>query len=77
MAELMAEGGLVDGPGKAWILVSGQVGCMTRRPGHTVHAGRRVDGAGESRDVWLRRVVIDTFSRDQGWSDNPRSYGVL
>lgn len=72
MADIMRAGGLNEAPGKTWLLVSGEVGCKSRRP-----ALARLRGSEEGvRKVWLRRIVIDTFSRDQGWSDQAVSYGT-
>nr|XP_019046961.1 hypothetical protein I302_03567 [Kwoniella bestiolae CBS 10118]OCF25891.1 hypothetical protein I302_03567 [Kwoniella bestiolae CBS 10118] len=85
-------GGLRNMNGECWYLASSPVGC-TRRPrargneqrshGHVVEGegGSEevvdIGNSGEPDKVWIRKCVIETLSKDQGWSsNNPTHYGT-
>lgn len=64
----MESGGGLDGAkGKVWYLVSSPIGCF----GGPVHTKT---GRGERR-AWVKEVVVETFSKDQGWSNYAQHYG--
>jgi hypothetical protein len=83
--------------GEIWYLVSQEVGCEDQQrhgPGHrSVGKGERYvsaakEGNGTEMDqeededgCWVREIVIETLSKDQGWSSavtaNPALYGKL
>ena len=80
--------GLDDKPGEVWYLVSPPIGCegwnpkskdKTRVKRNTgpkddcEHLGHQILDA----KVWVRRVVLETLSKDQGWSSESgrRHYG--
>ncbi|OXC64659.1 hypothetical protein J008_05272 [Cryptococcus neoformans] len=65
----MESGGGLDGAkGKVWYLVSSPIGCFGG-PAHTK------TGRGERR-AWVKEVVVETFSKDQGWSNYAQHYGT-
>lgn len=91
------EVGLKDEMGEIWYLVSQEVACEDQQrhgPDHrSVGKGERSvsadkKGEGTERDqeeeedgCWVREIVIETLSKDQGWSSavtaNPALYGML
>ncbi|WVR04764.1 hypothetical protein IAU60_001776 [Kwoniella sp. DSM 27419] len=86
IAAFQPGGGLKNQPGQVWYLVSSPVGCIGRPspPTQVIRSsGRRDEGevdTGEGvewRKSWVRKVVIETVSRDQGWIQNdPTYYGT-
>lgn len=68
-AAMAGDGGLEGGKGKVWYLVSSPIGCF----GDPDPMNTRV-GHGE-RTAWVKEVVIETFSKDQGWSNYAQHYG--
>ena len=90
--EIKMEGsGLSGGKGELWYLVSSPIGCDARpaEANHPlenwqwteIHERGEADyeglvRMGGQRRVWVRRIVLETLSRDQGWSSgNPAHYG--
>ncbi|KIR57836.1 hypothetical protein I314_06341 [Cryptococcus bacillisporus CA1873] len=69
-AAMAGDGGLEGGKGKVWYLVSSPIGCF----GDPDPMNTRV-GHGE-RTAWVKEVVIETFSKDQGWSNYAQHYGT-
>jgi hypothetical protein len=88
-AREVAGSGLKDGLGEVWYLVSPPIGC-TQRPESplvqqpqpesrnlSTEAGEGDVGGVEQEGptkVWLRRVVLETLSKDQGWSTNDSAH---
>lgn len=74
----MTNSGLKDDCGKVWYLCSGPIGCSPTRPKVLEEKAIRLDEA-ESEEraaqVWLRQVVVETSSKDQGWTDHMQYYG--
>lgn len=80
--------GLKDRKGEVWLLVSPKIGCTLQERSSTSPEGPSretqvpVDGIGDSGQGsegkgWSRMVVVETLSKDQGWSSrNPGHYGV-
>jgi hypothetical protein len=66
----MEGSGLRDRTGEVWYLCSSPVGCPLRQR----NGGEEKDEMGASS--WIRQVAVETFSRDQGWSDNAAHYGA-
>lgn len=76
--------GLQDGPeGEVWYLASEPLGCdetaAAGAPADEDEGTRARDGVRPK--CWLRNMVIETLSKDQGWSSavrtNPTLYGGL
>ncbi|OCF58604.1 hypothetical protein L486_03092 [Kwoniella mangroviensis CBS 10435] len=71
-------GGLKNRNGNVWYLVSSPIGC-TRRPNSGSGPGviAQHETAMDLDRVWIRKCVIETLSKDQGWSsNNPAHYGT-
>lgn len=68
-AAMAGDGGLEGGKGKVWYLVSSPIGCF----GDPDPMNTRV-GHGE-KTAWVKEVIIETFSKDQGWSNYAQHYG--
>ena len=90
--EIKMEGsGLKSGKGELWYLVSSPIGCDARPAVADLSAkdwqwtevaereeaaSQHLEGRGSQRMVWVRRIILETLSRDQGWSSgNPAHYG--
>ncbi|OCF45765.1 hypothetical protein I317_00253 [Kwoniella heveanensis CBS 569] len=90
---LRVGGALRNAKGKVWYLCSSPLGCTgtdivegrrtTQQQRHppggqdVAEQSEQEKGRLERQDVWLRKVVIETFSKDQGWSSgNPAHYGT-
>ncbi|WVN89290.1 uncharacterized protein L203_104511 [Cryptococcus depauperatus CBS 7841] len=58
-------GGLYNTKGQLWYMVSSPIGCTNGQ--HSTHSG----------PTWARRVIVETFSRDQGWSNFAEYYALL
>jgi len=87
------EGGLKEGDGTCWILVSEPVGCVEKRHAEKIRAGMERDKAekagekveqrseaGESEDdTWekVRRVGSDGLSEGEGEQEEPKAKGWL
>ncbi|KAI9636233.1 uncharacterized protein MKK02DRAFT_44937 [Dioszegia hungarica] len=65
----MEGSGLRDRIGEVWYLCSSPMGCLLKQR----NGGEEKDETGASS--WIRQVAVETFSRDQGWSDNAAHYG--
>ncbi|ORY24020.1 hypothetical protein BCR39DRAFT_548198 [Naematelia encephala] len=80
------EGGLTDREGEVWYLVSSPIGCAEEPAEEDSNTNERQmkEDTGERGDRHpkhtpkgrLRRVVIETLSRDQGWSSHAPFYGT-
>ncbi|WVQ98232.1 hypothetical protein IAU59_005355 [Kwoniella sp. CBS 9459] len=72
-------GGLQNREGMVWYLCSSPLGCTgADRDPNTRHP-RTTEGqeGRERQNAWLRKVVVETFSKDQGWSSaDPALYGT-
>lgn len=79
-AEREVEGsGLEDKKGEFWYLVSPPIGCDGRELRDEISANTMAVVEEEDDDMnvedkgknaWLVKVVLETLSMDQGWSDN-------
>ncbi|WWD21664.1 hypothetical protein CI109_106150 [Kwoniella shandongensis] len=69
------DGGLKGGPGEIWYLVSSPIGCW-HQPGMTMGSTLPIDPDGDRQRVWVREVVFETLSKDQGWSNFQSHYGT-
>ncbi|ODN79389.1 hypothetical protein, variant [Cryptococcus amylolentus CBS 6039] len=73
VGEAALERGLRCRNGEAWYLVSSPIGCFGEQKegqeSETEEHERR-------RKAWVKKVVIETSSRDQGWSDHRQHYGT-
>lgn len=70
--------GLRDKKGEVWYLCSSPIGCdPCRQPddGHTEESEslKRLEDSVDTS--WIREIMVETYSRDQGWSDNASHYG--
>jgi hypothetical protein len=63
--------GLEDDRGNLWCLLSAPVGCIGVGGGGGVEEGER-----EGENVWVRKIVVETTSKDQGWADDMENYGT-
>ncbi|KAK8847574.1 hypothetical protein IAR55_005433 [Kwoniella newhampshirensis] len=71
-------GGLKGGPGEIWYLVSSPIGCW-HSPGEATGSNQLatfVVNDVDRQTVWVREVVIETLSKDQGWSSFREHYGT-
>jgi hypothetical protein len=87
--ELDVEGsGLKDRDGEVWYLCSAPLGCVERLPSSHSGEAAAISSQVENKEAvvqgatplpqgwWARKVIIETMSRDQGWSsNNPKYYG--
>lgn len=73
----MEESGLKDRKGAVWYLCSSPIGCdPCGQDAEDVENEKKRDADVEKNPVsWIREIVVETFSRDQGWSDNAKNYG--
>ncbi|WVQ75796.1 hypothetical protein IAR50_005429 [Cryptococcus sp. DSM 104548] len=73
VGEAAMAGGLRCQNGEAWYLISSPIGCSGDQD-------EEQDAAAEEqsrpRRAWVKKVVIETSSRDQGWSDHKQHYGT-
>ncbi|WVF69599.1 hypothetical protein IAT40_004377 [Kwoniella sp. CBS 6097] len=83
---LRVGGGLRNKEGMVWYLCSSLLGCTgvdvnsTTWPSRTKRKSSGSSAEDErlrEQEVWLRKVVVETFSKDQGWSSgNAAHYGT-
>jgi hypothetical protein len=73
----VGEGGLKDRKGAVWFLCSSPIGCDPCGQGvETSERGEKSNTTEERKaSSWIREIAVETFSRDQGWSDNAKHYG--
>jgi hypothetical protein len=70
-------GGLREGEGKVWYLCSSPIGCVEDEYREKEEGDDLLEGDEVKKRVWLREIRVETYSRDQGWSDNKKAYGRL
>jgi hypothetical protein len=74
--------GLIEEDGQVWYLISEAVGCgahhgtgMVNVSGSGGQVGNESDEQeGDEQGCWVREIVIETVSKDQGWSSAPSQF---